>query len=172
MMRTVLRRIAIAFVAYAACTASGSASAQTLPAFEVTAPDGQPVASTALPSGSHWVIAYVVPGSAPSDRLVQALGEAWAADLLSRIVIIVGADVDAARKYLEDKGQGVQGKVAWYVDADASAWKALQFDGTLGVAGMDGQQVDWKIDGVINDPSVVEPATRAWLERSIRPSGE
>lgn len=170
-MRTVMFHIAMAIVA-GAIVAPAPASAQTLPAFEVTAPDGQPVASSALAAGSHWVIAYVVPGSAPSDRLVQALGETWATDLLSRIVIIVGADVDAARKYLEDKGQGVQGKAAWYIDADASAWKALQFDGTLGVAGMDGQRVDWKIDGVINDPSVVEPATRAWLEKPVRPSGE
>lgn len=170
-MRTVLCRIAMAIVACAA-VAPASASAQTLPAFEVTAPDGQRVASSAFTVGSPWVVAYVVPGSAPSDRLVQALGETWAADLLSRIVIIVGADVETARKYLADKGQGVQGKVTWYVDADASAWKALQFDGTLGVAGMDGQRVDWKIDGVINDPSVVEPATRAWLEKSVRPSGE
>lgn len=170
-MRTVLCRIAMAIVA-CATVAPASAPAQTLPAFEVTAPDGQPVASSAFAAGSHWVIAYVVPGSAPSDRLVQALGETWAADLLSRIVIIVGADVNAARRYLEDKGHGVQGKVVWYVDADASAWQALQFEGTLGVAGMDGQLVDWKIDGVISDPSVVEPATRAWLEKSVRPSGE
>ncbi len=170
-MRTSLCRIAVALFACAA-SVPAPASAQTLPAFEVTAPGGEPVASAALASGSHWVIAYVVPGSAPSDRLVQSLGESWAADLLSRIVIVVGADLDTARKYLGDKGQGVQDKVAWYVDADASAWKALQFDGTLGVAGMNGQQVDWKIDGVINDPSVVEPATRAWLERAVRPSGE
>jgi hypothetical protein len=171
MMRTALCRIVVVIVACAA-VAHASAFAQTLPAFEVTAPGGQSIASSAFPAGGHWVIAYVVPGSAPSDRLVQALGETWATDLLSRIVIIVGADVDAARKYLEDKGQGVQGKVTWYVDTDASAWQALQFEGTLGVAGMDGQQVDWKIDGVISDPSVAEPAMRAWLEKSVRPSGE
>ena len=170
-MRTIPCRLAIAILA-CATVAPASASAQALPAFEVTAPDGQPVASSAFPAGSHWVIAYVVPGSAPSDRLVQALGETWAADLLSRIVIIVGANVDTARTYLEDKGQGVQGKVTWYADTDASAWRALQFDGTLGVAGLDGQLVDWKIDGVISDPSVVEPATRAWLERAVRPPGK
>ena len=170
-MRTVLCRITIAIVACAA-VAPASASAQTLPAFEVTAPGGQRVASSALAAGSPWVIAYVVPGSAPSDRLIQALGESWAADLLSRVVIVVGADVDAAGKYLADKGQGLQGKVKWYVDADASAWKALEFEGTLGVAGMEGERVNWKIDGVINDPSVAEPAMRAWLEKSVRPSGE
>ena len=97
---------------------------------------------------------------------MQALGESWDAALLSRIVVIVGADVAAARNHLADKGQGLHDKVNWYVDADAGAWNALQFEGTLGVAGMDGPRVDWKVDGVINDPSVVEPAMRAWLEKA------
>jgi len=48
---------------------------------------------------------------------------------------------------------------------------ALRFEGTLGVAGLAGSVIDWKVDGVIQDPSVVAPVVRAWLERGARPGG-
>jgi hypothetical protein len=52
----------------------------------------------------------------------------------------------------------------WFADPDTMAWRALDFQGTLEIAGVANGLVDWKIDGVIDDPAVVESAVRAWTE--------
>lgn len=145
--------------------ASVQANAQALPAFQLRAPDGGTVGSDALPSTGRWVLIYVVPGSAPSDRLIQSLGEDWPAADAARIVIIVGADAARARSYLADKGGAALADATWYADPEHAAWGALGFQGTLGVAGVAESTVDWKIDGVIQDPTVTAPAVRAWLSR-------
>jgi len=88
-----------------------------------------------------------------------------AADAAARIVIIVGADAARARSYLADKGGAPLADATWYADPEHAAWGALGFQGTLGVAGVAESTVDWKIDGVIQDPTVTAPAVRAWLSR-------
>ncbi len=143
-------------------------SAQSLPAFRLVTPDGGSVASDVLPTTGQWLLVYVVPGSAPSDRLIQSLGESWSAETASRIVIIVGADVAKAKTYLTDKGTEAMAGATWYADPQSEAWRALGFQGTLGVAGIVGSAIDWKIDGVIDDPSVVAPVTRSWLQKGTR----
>lgn len=143
--------------------------AQSLPTFRLAARDGTTVGSEVLPSTGHWLLVYVVPGSAPSDHLVQSLGESWSAETSSQIVIVVGADAKTSDAYLADKGTRAMAGATWYADPSNEAWVALGFQGTLGVAGVSGSVIDWKIDGVINDPSVLAPVTRAWLEKRARP---
>ena len=146
--------------------ASIHAGAQSLPAFQLGTRDGGTVGSDVLPTSGQWLLAYVVPGSAPSDRLIQSLGESWSADKAARIVIIVAGDAERAQSYLTHKGgQSLAAGATWYTDRDNAAWTALGFEGTLGVAGIAGSVIDWKIDGVIQDPSVVVPAVNAWLAR-------
>lgn len=146
-----------------------SLEAQTIPAFQLVTRDGASVGSDALPASGQWLLVYVVPGSAPSDRLIQSLGESWTPDHAARVVIIVGADATKAQAYLADKGGEALAGATWYADPDNAAWGAFRFQGTLGVAGVAESVIDWKIDGVIQDPSVVSPVVRAWLERGARP---
>jgi len=138
-------------------------AAQTLPPFELTAPDGQPASSASLDRAGRWLLVYVVPGSAPSDRLVQWLGESWPADRIAGLVLIVAADPADARTYLANKGGPTLDSVTWYADAEAAAWRALRFEGTLAVAGMADGRLEWKLDGVIEDPLAVTPPMTAWL---------
>ena len=116
-----------------------------------------------LPSTGKWLLVYVVPGSAPSDRLIQSLGASWSADNAARIVIIVAGDSGKAQTYLADKGGEALALGNWYADPAGEAWTTLGFQGTLAVAGVAGTGIDWKIDGVIQDPDVAAPAARAWL---------
>jgi hypothetical protein len=166
-MRTKLNGAALAAILFV--VAAVSLGAQPLPAFQLGTRDGGTMGSDVLPATGQWLLVYVVPGSAPSDRLVQSLGESWNADKAARVIIVVGADARKAQAYLVDKGGDALAAGTWYVDPDHSAWAALGFQGTLGVAGMAGSVVDWKVDGVIQDPSVVAPVVRAWLDRGAKP---
>lgn len=153
------------FAVVLSVAAAASAAAQDLPAFTVTAPDGTSVPGTALDLPGQWLLVYVAPGAVPSDRLVQALGESWTDARAARVIFIVSGSVEAARAHLAAKGgEALAANAKWYADPDRGAWKALRFEGTLAVAGMIGPRADWKIDGVIADPSVLEPAVRAWVQ--------
>jgi hypothetical protein len=150
----------------ALCLVSSPAAAQPLPQVALTSPAGVTVDGTVLQAAGQWLLAYVVPGSAPSDRLVQALGEKWTPERGARIILIVSGPVDAARAYLTAKGGEALGSGAtWYSDTDGTAWSALKFQGTLAIAGVVGTTIEWKLDGVINDPDVLQQPIATWLDR-------
>lgn len=144
-------------------------AAQALPPVELTAPDGQPASTVSIDRAGRWLLAYVVPGSAPSDRLVQWLGESWPAERMGGLVLIVAASPDDARTYLAHKGGPALDGVTWYADPENAAWQALRFEGTLAVAGMTDGRVEWKIDGVIEDPMAVTRPMTAWLNPGGHP---
>jgi hypothetical protein len=145
-------------------TASAPAvSAQELPPFVVTSANGAPADAAAVQAAGPWVLAYVVPDSAPSNRLVRSLAEHWSAGQAARIVFIVSGTPEAAKAYLLSTGGEALAGARWYADPQGAAWKALKFDGALAVAGIDGGRIDWKVDGVIMDPAVLLPAVDKWL---------
>jgi hypothetical protein len=150
-----------------ACLSLGAATpalAQALPAFPLTAPDGTITSSAALDATGQWLLAYVVPGSAPSDRLVQSLGEEWSADRAARVIFVVAGAPEAAKQYLAGKGgEKLAADARWFADPQGEAWSAMKFQGTLAITGMLGTKIDWKIDGVIADPDVLQPAVAKWL---------
>jgi hypothetical protein len=136
--------------------------------FTVVSAEGTPVNGAAVLSGERKVIVYVAPGE-PSARVIGSLRKLWdGAGALSdkwaaRLVVVVAAPVNDAGVWLRERwGQGPLPR--WYADPKAAGWRALGFDGTLGVAGFANGIVEWKLDGVINDPAVLEPAMRAWIE--------
>lgn len=159
------------FLAAAACVAAfvlfaprASAADQNLPEFVVTAPDGAQTSTAALQAPGRWLLVYVFPGSSPSDRLVQSLGENWTPDRAARIAFIVAGTPEAAKAYLISKGgDALAADARWFADPQGTAWQALKFQGTLALAGVAGLRVDWKLDGVITDPAVVSPVVEKWL---------
>jgi len=161
-MRNRLRAVVASLVVILGLAAP-SASAQGLPAFTVTGADGAPADLAAVQGQGPWILAYVVPDSAPSSRLVRSFAEHWTAGQASRIVFIVSASPDVAKTYLTSTGGEALAGARWYADPQGAAWKALKFDGALAVAGMDGGRIDWKLDGVIMDPGVLMPAVDKWL---------
>ena len=153
----------IATLLLTALVAGAPQAAQGPPPFVVTAADGRTVAGASLLAGDHKVIVYVAPDLEPAERLVDALKQ-WSADepaWRQRVVIVVAAPLAAAREWLT--GRWGDGELpAWVADVDAAGWRAFGFQGSIGIAGIENGAVDWKLDGVIDDPSVVERPMRAW----------
>jgi hypothetical protein len=164
MIRTVVV-MTLALLASASAQASSSAQAPAAaPAsFTVVAADGQIQTSAALLAGERKIVLYISPDLEPAARLLDAFkgwtggDERWR----GRVVVIVGGAWNDARQWLTQRwGDGEL--PAWAADPDFQGWRALGFQGTLGVAGVEKGGIDWKLDGVIADPSVVEPPVRAW----------
>ena len=133
------------------------------PPFTVTTQAGTAVAGASLLAGDRHVLVYVAPGLEPAARLIDALRK-WSQDdarWRTSVVVVVAAPVDRARSWLRERW-GDDELPNWVADANSQGWRALGFEGTVGVAGVENGTVDWKLDGVIADPSVVEPSMRAW----------
>jgi hypothetical protein len=142
---------------------SAAPAAQDLPPFTVTTATGQVVAGAALLAGERKVVVYVAPELDPAARLVDALKQ-WSRDdprWRGRVIVIVAAPAAESLAWLTARwGEGEL--PVWVADPDAAGWRALGFQGTVGVAGVEHGAIDWKLDGVINDPAVVEPSIRVW----------
>ena len=120
--------------------------------------------ATALRQGTR-VIVYVVPGNEPGTRLVDALracSQRGAAQWRRRIHVVVAASPADARTWLGDRWN--ERGTRWFADPSGDGWRALGLQGTLGVVGLRAGRVEWKLDGVIADPSVVEPTIEAWVK--------
>jgi hypothetical protein len=131
--------------------------------FTVVAPNGDQVAGTTILAGERKVVVLVTPASEAAVRLVNALAR-WSSGeprWRSRVVIIVRAPLPQAHEWLMAQWGG-EDLPPWGANADASAWQSLGFQGLVGVAGVENGAIDWKLDGVIDDPSAVELPMRAW----------
>jgi hypothetical protein len=144
-------------------SASTQAPTQASAAFTVIASDGQVQTGSALLAGERKVVLYISPDLEPAARLLDAFkgwtggDERWRGRV---VVIVAGAWKDAGQWLTQRWGEGEL--PAWAADPDLQGWRALGFQGTIGVAGVEKGAIDWKLDGVIADPSIVEPSIRAW----------
>jgi hypothetical protein len=136
------------------------------PPFAVTSPQGVAVQGASLLACGRCIVVYVSPGIEPAARLIEALRRWQASDPArwqARVSVIVAAPAAEARAWLA--AQWGDGELpTWFADPGAAAWQALAFQGSLGVAGASRGVVDWKLDGVISDPAVLESAVRVWIE--------
>jgi hypothetical protein len=166
MIRTlvvVFGSVALLMSASAFAQTSTQAATQATAAFTVVASDGQVQPGSALLAGERKVVLYISPDLEPAARLLEALRGWTGADerWRGRVVVIVAGPWQDARQWLTQRwGDGEL--PAWAADPDFQGWRALGFQGTIGVAGVEKGSIDWKLDGVITDPSIVEPSIRAW----------
>ena len=161
-----LSRVLLALASIVVAAAPLHAAAPALPAFEVKAPDGTTVASSDLGGPGRWLLVYLVPSSAGADRLLPVLGEEWSDSLAARLVFVLSGTPDEARSYLERKGGAALAEGArWYADPDGSAGRTLERQGGLALFGVERGAVDWKLDGVLEDPAALRPVIHAWVER-------
>ena len=141
--------------------------ADPLPDFQVKAADGTVVASADIGGGAHrWLLVSLTRGSVGADRLLPVLAAEWNDALAAGLVFVVEGTAAEARAYLESKGGAALAETArWFADADGSARHALQRQGGLALFGVEDGAVDWKLDGVLEDPAALDPVIQAWVER-------
>jgi hypothetical protein len=132
-----------------------------LPTFTTVSSSGATVTSDRLSAAERWLLIYVMPGTVVSDRLLRAL-EGWSVADGSRVVVIAAGAasvIDATvRPVLANASSA-----AIYADPDGSAAQALGITWGPALLGVSNGTVDWMVQGVLNDPHMVEPVVKNWL---------
>jgi hypothetical protein len=144
--------------------AMGQDARRALPDFTVVSPTGAPVGSASLSSEDHWLLVYVGPNCIGCDRLLATFPEWQIRDLAARVVIVVDGDLKAARSYMEPR-LTPDVALAWYADADGRAAAALDIARRPALLAVTHGRIQWTLSGALNDPALVEPAIRKWVER-------
>lgn len=155
-----IRILGTMVVAAAAATAGLTAQQRRpLPAFAVSGESGPVVASDRLNGAGRWVLIYAAPAATTTDRLLPLMQE-WGDP--ARMVIITPAQPAAIDRDIRTRFRGLPAP-AVYADPDGSAARALQITSVPALFGVEGGAVDWVVQGVLNDPGMVESLIRNWL---------
>jgi hypothetical protein len=137
---------------------------KSLPPFTAVSASGAAVPSNTLNNAEHWLLVYVAPQTVVGERMLRSLDDWAAADGARVVVIAAGAagDIDAKVRPLLTKLLPAAGV---YADPDGSVARALGLKSIPALVGVSGGAVDWIVQGVLNDPRMVEPVVRSWLGR-------
>jgi hypothetical protein len=153
--------IAAAVVAALGPSAAVAQQHRPMPAFGVVSSGGALVRSEALSSSRRWLLVYVAADTVPGDRLLRAI-DTWGVDT-ARVVVLTSGDVASIAGRIRPLMPASSGSVAVYSDPDGSAARALGFTSAPALAGVFDGAIDWTLQGVLNDPAMVEPVIRSWL---------
>jgi len=143
-----------------------AAERHPLPDVAVRTTDGASLTLSHLAQDGNWLLIYVTESSVASARLLDAL-ERWQVDGTGRVAVLVGDPPASAGAYISKHRDRLPG-VRWAIDADRSAWRALQLRGVPVLLGAVGPDVEWKLAGVLNDPSALEAVVRSWIDPKVR----
>jgi hypothetical protein len=155
--------LAATLIVASALVARVSAVTRALPAFSVRSSTGTVVQSSQLSTEHQWLVVFVSPGCVPCNRFLARLGDPQIPTLADRVIVLVETEPVAAGRYITPLMVNGLGGSPWYVDSDGSALTALLLKRTPAVIGVRDLQVEWTVDGVLNDPSGLEQIARAWL---------
>jgi hypothetical protein len=135
-----------------------------LPGFQVLASNGGAVTSQQLSQQPKWLIVYVTTGCPACDRLLDAI-KAWQSPQLQvRTVLLVGGDPKVVPTYLSQRQASDPQLPSAFSDAQGQAWQALSLLSSPVVIGVQAGRIEWSISGVLNDPSALESAIKAWVD--------
>jgi hypothetical protein len=163
MTREFTRILAVSILVTAlAHTGVDAQQGKPLPAFATVSASGAVVTSDRLNAAERWVLVYVVPGTVACDRLLRALDE-WTAGDGSRIVVVAAGPATVIEASVRPLVTNASPGVAIYADPDGSAGRALGVTSAPALVGVAHGAFDWMVQGVLNDPHMVEPVVRNWL---------
>ena len=153
----------------AACLAavmatSASAAAQPdkpLPEVNVVAVGGVSAPLGSFATEGQWLIFYMgSPTSSASARLLDAMSKWDIGDRLSRVLVVAGQSGDP--KALAEKWAEQLPGVRWVGDPKNEMAKALNVRGAPTLLGAKGQTVNWRMAGVLNDPTMLRDIVKSW----------
>jgi hypothetical protein len=148
------------FVVMLAASGAAAQQGRPLPSFAVASAAGTPISSAQLSTTERWLLVYVEPGSVAGERLVRSLDE-WAAADGARVVVISAGDV-----WLDKRAVATNASpLSFYTDTDGNVSRSLGLVSVPALAGVANGVVDWIVQGVLNDPHMVEPVVRSWFGR-------
>ena len=159
MKRHLILSLGAALLALALMPGGALAQSRPLPAFTVVSATGVVVSSSQLHGAGRWLLVYVAPDAVTSERLLRSLEE-WVATDGARVVVIVAGDTPAAQQI---RSLPAPSAAAVYADPDGNAARALGVSSVPALAGVASGALDWLVQGVLNDPRMVEPIVRSWL---------
>lgn len=151
-----------------ACSVSGSflvsavpAAAAPIPQVTVTALSGQVVRSDQIPHAARWVLIYLIPGCAPCEVALQALGQQEALTEGPRIVVLVQGSVEEATA-LRATMPELEG-AGWYTDPEGAAFDRLGLAGVPTTIGVRAQNMIWRVSGTLGDAQKWRAIVQSWL---------
>jgi hypothetical protein len=112
------------------------------------------------------IVIFVVPGSVPSERLLEAMA-VWTPPIdPTRLVFVVdGRAPDAGQWLARYVPPGAEGGPPVFFDVDGKGRTALAISGAPALLGITAGEIQWDLVGVLNDPSALEPMIRNWTTR-------
>ncbi|MBS1818372.1 MAG: hypothetical protein JSU08_10610 [Acidobacteria bacterium] len=141
---------------------AAAAAKPALPASVVQTVDGVPVALNDGVVDGQWLVLYVVPDSPPSVRLLDAL-RTWQVPALDRVLVVVGGPAAPAATFARAQQQRGLDTVRWRLDGDRAAWTDLAASGVPTLFGVRAGVLEWRLAGVLNDPSALQSVVASWL---------
>jgi hypothetical protein len=111
-------------------------------------------------------VIFVVPGSVPSERLLEAMAS-WTPPIdLTRLAFVVdGRSPDAGQWLARYVPPSAEGGPLVFFDVDGKGRTALAISGAPALLGITAGEIRWDLVGVLNDPSALEPMIRNWTTR-------
>ena len=155
---------AVALAAVACLATVHASERKPLPAFPVLDAEGRAVVSRDLSVDAQWLIVYATPGCPACDRLLDALSAGQSPVAVSRTIVIVSGEAAAAAAYASARREAAPAMHVYVDQQQGQAGAALGLANGPAVVGIRRGQIEWALTGVLNDPSAVEPAMRAWVE--------
>lgn len=154
----------IAAASLLSATAAGAQQSRPLPAFTVASSAGAAVPSDRLNAAERWLLVYVAPDAVACDRLLRSL-DAWVGADAARIVVIVAGRSGAIDTSIRPLLPVSSAVLAVYADPDGSAARALALTSIPALVGIEHGEINWNVQGVLNDPGMVDPLVRTWFAR-------
>lgn len=142
-----------------AATLVSAADKKPLPATRVQAVGGGQVSlDQAGPESRVYV--YLMPDSTVSRRFLVAL-RGWQLQAPERVTLVIGGPQPEAAAFAA-ADHGVPG-VQWLLDPERTFWTDLQVTGVPTLFGVRAGLIEWRLAGVLNDPSALESVVTSWV---------
>jgi hypothetical protein len=161
--RTILCRLLVAAtVALPLAHRADAQQRRPLPQVDVVGVGGSPVALGSHATGSQWLILYVgASTSSASSRILEAMAKWELGGGLSRILVIVAQEGDPQQ--VSEPWREKLPDVRWVGDPKNEVARALDVRGGPTLIGVKGEQVEWVLAGVLNDPAMLRDVVRSWI---------